>query len=123
MHKCILYLYNIEHFFCIFILAVLIVILINFRIETTVVEMLTWTFEQVYNWAVTCVGITDEQAELFRIQQVDGVALLEFTKENFENMGILMGPLVKILKALKPFRMATTGSCFFFPVCILNIPF
>ena len=65
--------------------------------------MPTWTSLQVFNWA-TRVGIAKEQATFFMDQQVDGDVLLDITKEDLVTMGFLIGPAIKILKALQPFR-------------------
>jgi len=62
-------------------------------------QITDWSTEQCIEWAISS-NIPKYVGELFTEHEIDGTNLFLLTKNDFRNMGIKIGNLVKLMKAL-----------------------
>jgi len=70
--------------------------------HTNTLSIKEWSHEQVADWAKRHDGISDEVADLFDKNQVNGLELLALGREDLKEMGISrLGMLALVIKAIK----------------------
>jgi hypothetical protein len=68
----------------------------------------TWTSDEVVEWLHSTIRISEEKAEIFRDEEVDGRALLSFTEDRLKNDPFFLktGPRIRIMEVINQFKNA-----------------
>ena len=77
---------------------------------TKVGDVRKFTVEDVLKWASESVGIDDEDAKKLVDQKINGEALLKVTEEKLRQVGIPLGPAIKLMEAINALLNVNTGA-------------